>query len=349
MERNHGRTAIAVDEMKILYLGCHSILEYDEMKLFSEMGNDVFSMDSYRNPASPIDLKRPAIQGIEYHEYLDRLVSQCSRENLHDELIAWADVIIIMHIPQWVYMNWNRIKHKKVIWRSIGQSSPTVESSLFVPHSQGLKIVRYSPAEENIRGYIGKNAMIRFYKDPEEFGNWNGDVPRVITMAQNMKTPRAPSCNFNTFEASTAGLDRLIYGPGNEDSGCDGGRLSYEELKQQYRNNRVYFYTGTYPASYTLNFIEAFMTGIPMVCIGKSVANIDPLAGIDSYEVDRIIKNGVNGFISNEVPELKEMVQRLLFDRDLGKRIGDAGRQTAIELFGKESVKSAWAEFFNTL
>lgn len=335
--------------MKLLYVGCHSILEYDEVKLFTELGHDVFSMDSYRNPLSPTDVKRPPIFGMEYHEYLDRLVSQSSRENLHEELIEWADVIYIMHIPQWVYMNWNRIRHKKVIWRSIGQSSPNVESALFIAKSQGMKIVRYSPAEEGIRGYIGSNAMIRFYKDPEEFGNYTGSVSKVITMAQNMRTPRSNSCNWNTWEAVTVGFDRNVYGPGNEDTGCDGGRLPYEELKEQYRKNRVYFYTGTYPASYTLNFIEAMMTGIPIVSIGKTVANIDPMAGIDSFEVDRIIKNGVNGFISNEVDELREMVLKLLTDQNLAIKIGEAGRETAIELFGKETIKNQWKEFFETL
>lgn len=335
--------------MKILYIGCHSILEFDEVKLFSEMGHEVFSMDSYRNPLSPIDIKRPMIPGIKYNEYLDRLVSQCSRENLHDELIEWADVIVIMHIPQWVYMNWNRMKHKKVVWRSIGQSSPNVESALFIAKSQGLKIVRYSPAEENIRGYIGSHAMIRFYKDPEEFGEYTGSVPRVITMAQNMRTPRSASCNWNTWDAATVGFDRKVFGPGNEDTGCDGGTLSYEDLKKEYRQNRVYFYTGTYPASYTLNFIEAMMSGIPIVSIGKTVANIDPMAGIDTFEVDRIIKNGVNGFISNEVSELREMVQRLLTDHNLALKIGEAGRQTAIELFGKSEIMEQWRSFFNTL
>jgi hypothetical protein len=313
------------------------------------MGIDVFSMDAYRNPASPIDVKRPPIEGIQYHEYLDRLVSQCSRENIHEELIEWADIIYFMHIPQWVYMNWNKIKHKKVIWRSIGQSSPNVESALFVPHSQGMKIVRYSPAEEGIRGYIGKDVMIRFYKDPDEFKDYNGEIPRVITMAQNMKTPRSASCNFNTFMAATEGFDRMIYGPGNEDTGCDGGRLSYEDLKKAYRDNRVYFYTGTYPASYTLNFIEAMMTGIPIVSIGKTVANIDPMGGIDSFEVDSIIQNGKNGFISNEVSELREYVSLLLNDHVLAKKIGEAGRQTAIELFGKEKIKQQWEEFFKLL
>src|SRR5258706_9908687 len=162
-------------------------------------------MDSYRNPASPIDVKRPPIKGLEYHEYLDRIVSQCSRENLHEQLIDWADVLIFMHIPEWVVMNWPRIKHKKVIWRSIGQSSPTVEGQLILPRMEGLKVVRYSPAEQRIQGFMGEHAMIRFYKDPEEFGGYTGTIPKVITMAQSMRTPRAVACNYQTFMDATDG------------------------------------------------------------------------------------------------------------------------------------------------
>ena len=331
--------------MKILFIPCHSILEYDEVRLLSELGHDVFSMDSYRNASSPIDPKRPPIEGMVYHEYLDRLVSQSSRENLHEQLIEWADIIYFMHMPQWVMENWQRIKHKKVIFRSIGQSSPTVESMLAIPKNEGLKIVRYSPAEERILGYVGSDAMIRFYKDPEEFGGYTGEIPKVITMAQSMKL-REQSCHYQTFMDATEGFERTIYGPGNEDTGLDGGRLSYGELKKQYRENKVYFYTGTYPASYTLNFIEAFMTGIPIVAIGRKEANIDV---IDTYEVDTIIEHGVSGFIGNNLVELKEYVKLLMEDKELCKRIGQAGRQRAIELFGKDKIREKWRVFLESI
>lgn len=330
---------------KILYIPCHSVLEHDEVKLLHELGHDVFAMDSYRNPASPIDPKRPPIEGMEYHEYLDRLVSQSSRENLHEELIDWADIIIWMHMPQWVMANWGRVKHKKNIFRSIGQSSPTVESMLAVMRIEGLKVVRYSPAEQRILGYVGEDAVIRFYKDPEEFNGYTGEIPKVVTMAQSMKL-REPSCNYKTFMESTDGFDRTIYGPGNEDTGLDGGRLSYDELKEQYRKNQVYFYTGTYPASYTLNFIEAFMTGIPIVAIGRQLANIDV---IDTYEVDTIIENGVSGYVGNNISELRQYVKMLMEDKEACKRIGAGGRKRAIELFGKNTIKQQWYDFLNAL
>jgi glycosyltransferase involved in cell wall biosynthesis len=54
------------------------------------------------------------------------------------------------------------------------------------------------------------------------------------------------------------------------------------------------------------------------------------------YEVDKIIQNGVNGFVSDNIDELRGYV-RMLLDKPLeAKRIGEAGRKTAIELFDKE-------------
>ena len=328
--------------LKILYVGCHAILEYDEVKLFTELGHDVFSVDSYRDPLHPVSPLRPPIEGMVYHKDLDEI--KCSREQLDDRLIEWADVIYIMHIPQWVYMNWEKMKHKVVVWRSIGQSSMTVESSLYVPRMQGLKIVRYSPQEENISGYIGKDATIRFYKDPEEFKDWNGVIEEIITVAQHMRE-RSPSCNYNTFEASTSGLKRTIFGPGNENLEYGGGNLTYEQLKAAYRNNRCYFYTGTYPAAYTLGFIEAFMTGIPIVSIGNTVADIDPLSKICEFEIGNFIQDGFNGYIANDIKELRIAVFTLLKDFNQAKFVSGNGRETAIKLFGKETIKKEWEEF----
>lgn len=332
--------------MKILYLSAHSILEHDEVKLFTEMDHDVFSLGSYINPNSPHDIKRPAIAGS-YHEQLQSVAIQCSKEDLHEELIAWSDVIIIMHKPEWVIKNWNKIKHKKVVWRSIGQSTPGIEGWLYFPKSEGLRLVRYSPEEKNIPGFAGEDAMIRFYKDPEEFKDWNGNKNAVITVAQSMKA-RGAFCNFGTFNTVTNNIPRFLFGPNNEDSGIEGGQLSYDDLKAAYRDYRVYFYTGTYPASYTLNLMEAMMTGIPVVAIGPMLANVGVFK-MDTYEVNKIIKHKENGFCSDDLAELRGNIEYMLANPKIAKEIGEKGRQTAIELWDKEKIKNDWKVFFDSL
>lgn len=335
--------------MNILYLSCHSILEHDEVKIFTDLGHNVFSPSgAYMNPGSPGDIKRPPVDNGYYNDHLVSVSLQYGKENLHKELIDWADVIIIMHKPEWVLSNWNNIKHKKVIWRSIGQSAPNVESKLALPRSQGLKIVRYSPEEQGIPHYLGHDTVIRFGKSKDEFKDWNGSKPIVATVAQSMKS-RGEFCHFDQYNNITSGYPRMLFGPGNDDSGIAGGFLSYEDLKKVYQDYRVYFYAGTYPASYTLNFIEALMTGIPVVALGPILADVGAFPNMQSYEVHKIIKHGENGFCSDEIAELRGNIDYLLANPDKAAEIGRKGRETAIELFEEEKIRNQWGEFFNNL
>lgn len=331
--------------MKLLYLSCHSILEYDELKLFTELGIDWFSLGSYVFPQKPVDSIRPPIQ----HKPDDWLIQNAPpRDNIPQEFLSHFDTIMVMHVPEWIDQNWEKWRGKRVIWRTIGQSTPAIERRMFTYRQQGMQIVRYSPREANLEPNAGCDKIIRFYKDEREFGNWNGASGDVITFAQDMQH-RGEFCNYDVFLAIAQGFKAKIYGPRNEGSGeLNGGFLTYEEMRQKMRDARVYIYTGTQPASYTLNLIEAMMTGIPVVAIGPTFANsLNIKNGIntDLYEVPDIIQNGVNGFWSDSVHELRERVQYLLDDYRAAKRIGEMGRQRAVELFGKEVIKSKWREY----
>lgn len=329
--------------MKILYLSCHAILEYDELKILEELHYDYFSLGSYVNPQKPVDPIRPALSHMP-DEWL--ITHAAPRENMPQEFIDKFDVIIVMHVKEWIIDNWERIKHKRVIWRTIGQSTPEYERALFPYRQQGLEVMRYSRREVYIQDNIGSDGVVPFYKDPEEFKDWNGLNREAIVFHQDMKH-RGDHCGYSKFLEIVSGFPAKIFGPNNQDSAeLNGGYLTYDEMRQKMRDARVYIYTGTQPASYTLNFIEALMTGIPVVCLGKTLWNSLDLAG-DVYEIPDIIQNGVNGFISDDIYKLREYVGVLLDNHDTAKRIGDMGRQTAIELFSKESVKAKWKLFLN--
>lgn len=331
--------------MNILYLSCHSILEYDELRLFEELGYDYFSLGGYINPQKPHDDKRPPLRG-KYHEHLASVGMVHNQNNLHEEQLAWADVVIVMHIPEWIENNWALMKQsgKRIIWRTIGQSVTGIEQRLERFRKDGLEIVRYSPAEKNIPGYIGHDAIIRFYKDPTEFKNWEPKTNELITFAQSMKS-RGEFCNFDMFEAVAPGLNAHVYGPNNEDAGdLNGGMLSYHDLKQKMRDSMVYFYTGTHPASYTLNFIEAWMTGIPIVAIGPQRGNSSTL-NQNTYEVPELLHNGLYGFVNDDPDQLRIFIDQLYADESLRKMIGRQGREQAVNLFGMEIVKKQWKTY----
>jgi hypothetical protein len=331
--------------MKLLYLSCHSILEYDELRLFEELGIDYFSLGSYVVPTAPVDGIRPALTA---HPENWLIGSPPPRDNIPQEFIDQFDVIMVMHVPEWIEQNWDKFKKKRVILRTIGQNTPSIEARLMKYVAEGLEIVRYSPREANLDPTAGCSKIIRFYKDEAEFGDWNGAGNEVITFAQDMKH-RGEFCNYDAFCQIVKGFNAHVYGPKNENSyELNGGFLTYPDMRQKMRDGRVYVYTGTQPASYVLNLMEAMMTGIPIVAIGpKHATSLNRSNGIngDLYEVQDIIQNGVNGFISDDIGVLRERVQLLLDDHNLARRIGEMGRQKAIELFGKQVIKSKWAEY----
>lgn len=333
--------------MKILYVSCHSILEYDEVSLLTELGYNVFSAGAYSNPMGHPSLPRPGIPGLTHYPDLEHSAStiNVSGGAIPDDLIAWADTVIFMHQPAWIEKNWHKLKSKRVIYRAIGQSLPHVERLLQPMVAQGLQIVRYSPNERNILDYAGEHALIRFYKDPEEYKGYTGSDPVAINFTQSLKQ-RAIDCHYEQIMYLMKDRPHKVYGNSNEALGEEwGGEVSHEEMKRLLRESRVYIYGGTWPASYTLSFIEALMTGIPMICIGKRLSELDRSDVMGFYEVPSIIQHGVNGFVSDELEELKFWVHKLLQEPEMAKEIGERGRQRAIELFGKEIIKEQWQTF----
>jgi len=343
------------NEVRILYLSCHSINEFEDLKLFTELGHEVLSQGVYKTPDNPEDKARPPIPEAYRNEELKPLLYSLVwgadpnkggfyAASIPQPLIDWCDTIYILGIEAWLPANWERIKHKHVVFRSIGQAVERTERVLAQYKPQGLKIVRYSPYEWSIPCFSGADATIRFYKDSDEYKGWTGENKQVITVSQAMKK-RDAALKFSVFNACTQGFPRKLYGFSNDDvdKELSGGALTYEQLKQVLRENRVFFYTCTFPAPYTMGFQEALMTGIPVVAIGSR------LAGWSWIEVPHFIKNGVNGFTSDSIDELRGYVSLLLEDYELAKRISVEGRKTAIELFDKSKIKEQWKAFFESL
>jgi glycosyltransferase involved in cell wall biosynthesis len=207
-----------------------------------------------------------------------------------------------------------------------------------------MEIVRYSPREVSSPGFIGQDALIRFYKDPAEYGPWNGDNERVITFAQSMRQ-RNTACNFSLFEEATRPFNRHLFGPGNEGLEFSTGKVPFERLKQEMRDARCYFYTGTHPASYTLNLMESMMSGCPIVAIGPRHGNAHYFPGHNLYEIPDFIQNFVNGFISDDIDELRSYISLLLQNKEIAQQISKETRKTAIQLFGKEKIAKQWKDY----
>ena len=283
--------------MNILLLLAHEIAEFDDLRMFHDLGQSVFSIGAYTNPARP-DLTmehggrglRPPLPNIPFHadlaakcdeiratsaetmdEHTRTWMIDPAKGFLHPDIIDWADVIICHHYPErWLIPQWPRLRHKRVIWRTCGQSNVALEGEM--AKLDGLQIVRYSPKEriafEKAGSFAGEDAMIRFGKYPADYGPWIGDEIVVGNVTQNLDL-RGEHCGYPFWLAATQGLPTKPAGTGSERLGGT-GELSYPAMLDYLRHLRTYLYMGTQPASYTLGLMEAMLTGTPVVSIGPA-------------------------------------------------------------------------------
>lgn len=325
---------------RILLLTAHSIAEHDDLRMFHEMGHEVMSIGAYLDPANPADDKRPALPQVPPapKELTDLVVGDQIqlKGHLPKEIIDWADVIIAHHfVYDWIGGQWARLKGKRVIWRTCGQTSPQLEQFMEYLRPEGLQIVRYSPKERfNGPWFAGEDAMIRFGKEPEEWYGWHGSDAVVGNITQDM-VGRGDATGLDFYLAATQGLPAKPAGPNSEKLPGGIGTLEYEAMREYLRSIRCYLYTGTMPAPYTLGLIEAMITGVPVVSIGSEAWGLP-----DLFEASEIIGNG-----ENDPRKAAYRLRRYLNDQDFARSHGGMQRGHAIELFGMDTIREQWRRF----
>lgn len=328
--------------MKILLMLAHSVAEYDDVRMFSDLGYDVFSIGAYANPDAPGDDLRPALPDAPSHPDLAEACADQMRakEHLPDAVIDWADVIIAHHyLPQWIVHQWDRIRHKRIIWRTCGQSDFPLEDLMGSLRRDGLQIVRYSPKERTFfephGHWAGQDALIRFGKYPDDYGPWNGDFVQVANITQNM-VGRGDWVGRTWYEQAVAGLTAAPAGDRSEELPGGVGKLDYPAMLRYLRDSRAFVYGGTLPAPYTLGLIEAMMTGIPVVSIGED-AWMGP-TGL--FEAPSLTGEGFD-----DPAGARRRLSQFLSDKALAKRIGEQQMQVARALFGIETIAPMWRDF----
>lgn len=270
------------------------------------------------------------------------------RDRLTAEFARRFDAVVVMHEARWVVNNAAALAGRVVVWRTIGQSFAGREDELRPYRAAGLRVVRYSPRERTIPGYLGEDAVIRFAKDPDELRGWTGHVASSVTVNQAIAA-RGVACNYGFYAAVAARVPHKLFGPGNAGVPNDRGPLPYDRLRQELRDNRCYFSVGSYPASYTLNFVEAWMTGTPVVAVGPRRGNSPHLAGHDLYEVPDLIEQGVSGYCTDDVDEAVALLTHLLDDGRHAAEVSQAGRAAAVRHFGAATALNEWRQFLARL
>lgn len=337
--------------MNILLLTSHSIAEYDDLRMLTDLGYNVFSIGAYTDPRNPNDDKRPPLSFLPVQPALEDLcvaqrekhagedtgfVIDWAKGDLHPDLIDWADAIICHHFPvPWIQAQWPKLVRKRVIWRTCGQSNADLERSMGPYRRDGLQIVRYSPKERNLGHYAGEDTIIRFGKYLSDFPEWTGEERQVVNVTQHLYQ-RHPFTNWEFWEVATADLPRLACGPGSEVIG-GAGELRTDEMYQMLARSRAYLYTGTQPASYTLGLMEAMLVGIPTVSIGPSWMMLPEL--FEGHEL--------TGFAFEDPEAAASLLRVWINDEEAAKAVSVYQQSVAIREFSIDVVGPQWRAFLD--
>ena len=335
--------------MNILYYSAHAVLEDDEVRILQSLGHSVCCLGVNTKHGNS-QKYRPDLKFSELEIGLYNLYEELggnykapadSDEYIPDGFAQNFDAIIVMHQFHIIQQNWSKFKGVPVVWRTIGQDIETFDRYLKKFRDDGLLVIRYSPFEMRIDNSLGCDAVIRFSKDPTLYAQWHGSENKALTVVNGFSY-RYPQ-EVAGYRRICDEIDTILGGVTNEDFTNSIGFLSFEEQCELYRKCRAYIYVNGRDIPYPLSFIEAWMTGVPVVVY----APFDMVGRF--YEVDTLITHEEDGFVCRSVDEVVTVCSRLFKDRDYAASISVAGRKSAIRLFGLERVTEDWRKFLSRI
>jgi len=168
--------------------------------------------------------------------------------------------------------------------------------------------------------------------DPDDYGGYTGEKPAVLRVGNLLKSRWF--LNYELQQQVLAGLPHTLLGFNPDIPGAYHAQ-DWDDLRRHYRQHRVFF--NSYHKDFKetpaqMSLLEAMMTGMPIV------STEHPLS---------IIKDGYNGFVSDDVQILRKRIQQLFEDLDLAKELGNNARQTAVEYVQFHQFLAKWEEAFN--
>jgi hypothetical protein len=339
--------------MKILYYSVHQILEFDEISLLQSLGHEVFPLGTYFGgtssepfrpiPQFPHDLSEDlAVFQATGGRY--RYGAPAAEQAISRAFVERFDAVVVMHDLDFIELYWEALSATTVIWRAIGVGTQLFEPRVAALRSKGLKIVRYCPTEARADGYAGHDAVIRFGKI-DHSNSWIGGRPELLTFSHAYRQ-RFP-VEFDFYMEATKGLSALLGGAGNEDVPGALGIVDFDTQNDLFAHCAAYFYASGSFIPYTLNFMEAWLSGIPLVAI--NCRTVYPEEQCRFSEVPDLIRHGVNGFLVSTPEEASATFKAIIEQPELAKAISAKGVEAARSYFSSEVIGPKWQALLNNI
>lgn len=140
------------------------------------------------------------------------------------------------------------------------------------------------------------------------------------------------TCGFNIWHRVSKGLPTYVLG---DTPGLSKPASSIEELSREYSESAIFLNTSTVSPIPTA-LLEAMACGCACVTTATCM-------------IPEIVKNGVNGFITNDEKEMRGYIELLLKDEKLRQQLGENARKTIITDFSMEKFVSNWNNLFKKM
>lgn len=180
---------------------------------------------------------------------------------------------------------------------------------------------------------INDNTNILYHGiDTNQFTNMQ--LPKdghVLTVANDFVN-RDYCLNYSGWKRVTDGLKTKLVG---DTKGLSEPASSTEELVLEYNSCSVYFNSSTL-SPIPMSLLEAMSCGCAVVSTATCM-------------IPEIIKNGENGFISNNEAELRKYIDDLLSNEQLRQKVGNNARKTIEEKFKESIFVDKWNSIFEKI
>ena len=136
-------------------------------------------------------------------------------------------------------------------------------------------------------------------------------------------------CGYRVWEEATEGIPTKAIG---DTPGLSQPADSLEDLRNNYNSCGLFVNTSTY-SPVPMSLLEAMSCGCAVVSTATCA-------------IPEIIENGVNGFATNDISEMKEYISAILKDDELRDSLGKEARKTILNKFSIKRFADEWNEVF---
>ena len=253
--------------MKLFIKSCHASLEYDQARMFHDMGYEVYGNWDVGSS------QRRKINGV---------------TDINSNMDDFENIILHQTEDFDLVMEDLLKAGKKVILSVFGQGCDRQHEhvgKLCAAYPKAF-VTSYSVKDYNTYIRLGcppdKISMIRFSKYLSDFKPWKGKWP-VCYISCNSIHRRGDGCGWEILQKIEKSGIPIILGGCETANACDYGLGETEEVAMQniYCNAMCHLHLGTAPAPITLTLLEAFCAGTPVIPYHNGFGLID-----EGFELD---------------------------------------------------------------